>query len=163
MTRTICIARKWGPFCREFTLYSMVNIAAERILFLLHSSLKWTLSCSKQKLGKYQSKSHVESKQKGINRGPLKRMFVFHSLEKKNKRRQNELNFFALSCSINWQSLSRYLLKMAIQPLVILNTVLYAVYLLMAANMNWRHSAEKGRVKTLSIAYVLTTRNLKLR
>lgn len=90
-------------------------------------------------------------------------MFVFYSLEKKNKRRQNELNFFALSCSINCQSLSRYLLKMAIQPLVILNTVLYTVYLLMAANMNWCHSAEKGRVKTLSIAYVLTTRNLKLR
>lgn len=100
---------------------------------------------------------------KGINRGPLKRMFVFYSLEKKNKRRQNELNFFALSCSINCQSLSRYLLKMAIQPLVILNTELYAVYLLMAASMNWCHSAEKGRVKTLSIAYVLTTRNLKLR
>ena len=39
------------------------------------------------------------------------------------------MNFFALSCSINCQSLSRYLLKMAIQPLVILNTVLYAVYL----------------------------------
>lgn len=88
-------------------------------------------------------------------------MFVFYSLEKKkNKRRQNELNFFALSCIINCQSLSRYLLKMAIQPLVILNTVLYAVYLLMAANMNWCHSAEKGRVKTLSIAYVPTTRIL---
>ena len=52
---------------------------------------------------------------------------------------------------------------MAIQPLVILNTVLYAVYLLMAANMNWRHSTEKSRVKTLIIAYVLTTKNLKLR
>lgn len=98
---------------------------------------------------------------KGINRGPLKRMFVFYSLEKKkNKRRQNELNFFALSCSINCQSLSRYLLKMAIQPLVILNTMLDAVHLLMAANMNWCHSAEKGRVKTLSIAYVLMTRIL---
>lgn len=75
----------------------MVNIAAERILFLLHSLLKWTLSCSKQKLGKYQSAFQVESKQnvrKGINRGHLKRMFVFYSLEKKKQKETEWVEFF---------------------------------------------------------------------